>query len=175
MLANHKKTIQKIAEESQPKVVVEVGLKYSTKDLLPIFTKLGAHYHGVDPVRCPDVPSKNFTYHEGLSLDVLPTIKNIDFVMLDGDHTYYTVFHELKLLHQLMKKGGVILFHDVEPPHNRKDLYYNIDLIPEEYRNGPKQGVLTAVEDFLDLYKEFYTPLETHSGFNGLGVIRRIK
>lgn len=177
-LAMHKKTITEIARTYKPKVVVEVGLKASTKNLLPIFQSFGAHYHGIDPVRCCEIPHRlkqYFTYHQGISLEVLPKIENIDCVMLDGDHTYYTVLHELKLLHTLLRLNGIILFHDVEPPWDRKDLYYNRDLIPKEFQDGPKQGVLTAIEDFLSEFGEYYTPLTIHSGHHGLGILRKIK
>lgn len=176
-LAEHAATIEMLAQKHQPKVVVEIGLKYSTDVLIPIFKKYGLQrYIGIDPVdryQCPSEHADVFVYMQGYSLDLLPTIPDMNLVMIDGDHTYYTVNQELKLLHQYLKSQSVILLHDVEEPWARKDLYYNKELIPPEYIDGPKQGVLTAVEDFLTEYGQYYTPLEIFHGHNGLGYFVR--
>jgi hypothetical protein len=65
---------------------------------------------------------------KGLSLPVLQEISApYDCFMIDGDHNWYTVYHELKLIHerQLLAKGGSILLHDVCWPYARRDMYYN--------------------------------------------------
>lgn len=176
--AKHHRIIFDLCKNLKPKVVIEIGLKHSTKILLPFFKNIGAHYHGIDPVRCPGIDSKlknSFTYHKDYSLNILKNFDQIDIIFIDGDHTYYTVSEELKLIHAKLVPGSIIFFHDVEPPWNRKDLYYNIEMIPEKYRNSDKQGILTAIEDFLKDYKEFYSDLKIYSGFHGLGVLRRIK
>ena len=121
--------------------------------------------------------------------------------MIDGDHNWYTVTEELRLVAE-RAEGGVLpllLFHDVCWPHGRRDDYFAPDLIPEEYRQpiaeggglfpgvtgvrpgglpyrgaaaeegGPRNGVLTAVEDFVagrDGLTLAVVPL-----FFGLGVV----
>jgi cephalosporin hydroxylase len=176
-LEMHLQVIQKIAKQHRPKVVVEVGLKFATTLLMPIFKRYGAtRYIGIDPVaryQCPAEYAGFFEYRQEYSLDALPAISEADLVMLDGDHTYYTVMNELQLLHRILKPGMVILLHDVEEPWARKDLYYNKDLIPPEFVDGDKQGVLTAVEDFLQEKSSDYSPLKIFSGGNGLGYIVR--
>lgn len=116
------------------------------------------------------------------SLDALPNVASVyDCILIDGDHNWYTVFNELRLIRQrnLLRPGGMIFFHDVEWPYGRRDLYYQPDTIPPEYRQdyerkgiipgrsqladyggsntenwnavhegGPRNGVLTAIEDF---------------------------
>jgi hypothetical protein len=70
------------------------------------------------------------------SLAALPRIPLPDAVVIDGDHNYYTVREELRLI------GGratgadlpLLLFHDVCWPHGRRDDYFAPDLIPDEYR-----------------------------------------
>jgi hypothetical protein len=176
-LEMHLQVIRNIARQHRSKVVVEVGLKYATTLLMPIFKRYGAaRYIGIDPVsryQCPAEYADFFEYRQEYSLDALPTIPEADLVMLDGDHTYYTVMNELLLLHKILKHGSVILLHDVEEPWARNDLYYNKDLIPPEFVDGDKQGVLTAVEDFLLEKGSDFSPLKIFSGGNGLGYIVR--
>lgn len=177
-LAEHRDTIAVLADRHKPRIVVEVGLKYSTSVLMPIFKACGAvRYIGIDPVsryQCPAEYEGFFVYRQGLSEQVLPEIPDADFVMLDGDHNYYTVTREMSLLHQLMRPGSVILLHDMEEPWARKDLYYAPERIPPEWRDGPKQGVLTAVEDYLADHGRDFTPLHIFPGHNGLGYLVRV-
>jgi hypothetical protein len=123
------------------------------------------------------------TVQRSLSLDALPNLSgSYDCILIDGDHNWYTVFNELRLLRErsLLRQGGVIFFHDIEWPYGRRDMYYQPNTIPSEYRQeyarkgiikgqsqledsegmnpelcnaihegGPRNGVLTAIEDFV--------------------------
>lgn len=140
----------------------------------------------------------------GLSLDMLGKISGpFDCIMIDGDHNWYTVFHELELIHNkgLLAKDGTIFLHDVGWPYGRRDMYYDHETVPTQYRHpaeqrgmlrgrsplndvgmnaemwnavyegGPRNGVLTAVEDFLCDH-----PVYTFFRFEqewGLGVLVR--
>jgi hypothetical protein len=116
-----------------------------------------------------------------MSHDALRTVPMPDAVIIDGDHNYYTVACELRIIAERCEGGGLplLLFHDVCWPHARRDAYYTPELIPEEHRQpmveggglfpgvpglragglpykwlaahegGPRNGVLTAVEDFV--------------------------
>jgi hypothetical protein len=112
-----------------------------------------------------------------------------DCILIDGDHNWYTVFNELRLIRErgLLRRGGMIFFHDVGWPFGRRDMYYQPDTIPQEYRHkhelkgivrgrsqlvdsgggnakdwnavhegGPKNGVLTAIEDFQSAHPSEY-------------------
>ena len=107
-----------------------------------------------------------------------------DTILIDGDHNWYTVYNELRLIDErgLLRPGGFVFLHDVDWPYARRDLYYQPDTIPAEFRHpfaqkgmirgrrglaesggvnddlmnaleegGPRNGVLTAIEDFLAL------------------------
>jgi len=101
----------------------------------------------------------------------------------------------------LLAPGGTIFLHDVAWPYARRDMYHNPANIPDEYKfpsskegmvrgvstlveggfnagvykalheGGPKNGVLTAVEDFLR-GKEQYVFFSSYSQY-GLGIIVR--
>jgi len=117
------------------------------------------------------------------SLEALAELPSADAVIIDGEHNYYTVSAELRLIEQRAGEGALPLLvcHDVGWPHARRDAYYSLESIPAEHRQpasagvylhpddagyhdgglsmvsqsqaeqegGPRNGVLTAVEDFL--------------------------
>jgi hypothetical protein len=70
------------------------------------------------------------------SLDALPRIELPDAVVIDGDHNYFTVSEELRLIAERAagRELPLLLFHDVCWPHARRDDYYSPELIPDEYR-----------------------------------------
>jgi cephalosporin hydroxylase len=68
----------------------------------------------------------------------LSTLPPMDAALIDGDHNWYTVYNELKLLAKTARDAGaplpVMIMHDVLWPYGRRDLYYAPEQIPEEYR-----------------------------------------
>lgn len=76
------------------------------------------------------------------SLDALTSSQAIgpasgfDCILIDGDHNWYTVFNELRLIHEhgLLSPGGFIFLHDVDRPWARRDMYYQPETIPAEFR-----------------------------------------
>lgn len=135
------------------------------------------------------------------SLEALRRIPLPDAVILDGDHNYYTVSEELRLIAEKAEGGGLplLLFHDVGWPHARRDDYFDPEAVPEDYRQpmveggdlfpgirevgqgglpyrwpaasegGPRNGVLTAVEDFVGDREGLR--LAVIPAFFGLGVV----
>ena len=163
----------------------------------------------IDPCLDADLAEKfsgdtHIEVKKGLSLEVLPQLSDsFNCILIDGDHNWYTVYNELKIISQrgLLQKGGVIFFHDVEFPWARRDLYYQPDTIPAEYRQeigyqaiiqgrnelagdvgpfagcakavfegGERNGVLTAIEDFLKENRGKYLFFRITAG-SGLGVM----
>ncbi len=61
-----------------------------------------------------------------------------DSIILDGDHNYYTVSEELRIIAERAARDGrplpLLLLHDVGWPHGRRDDYYAPDQIPAEHR-----------------------------------------
>lgn len=120
-----------------------------------------------------DFSYTNISPQNDLNFDMLLELSNYDAIFLNYDPNWYTVYNELKII----KKQNdlfplVFICHNVFP-HKRRDSYINPDFIPEEFRkeysknfeyedilltddfyhaieqNTPKNGVLTAIEDFL--------------------------
>jgi cephalosporin hydroxylase/GT2 family glycosyltransferase len=79
-----------------------------------------------------------YHFHRGTSHDVLPGLPPADAVLVDGDHNWYTVYHELRMLADTARRAGVslpvLVLHDVGWPYGRRDLYYEPERIPAEFR-----------------------------------------
>ena len=91
--------------------------------------------HAIDPsIRRFDVEEceahlRDLCFHRARSLDALPDYRaRLDAVLIDGDHNWYTVFHELSLLDgwraRRERAFPLVLLHDVGWPYARRDLYY---------------------------------------------------
>ena len=205
--------VEPVLEALQPKTLVEIGSDqgFNTRNLLEFCQQHDAVLHVIDPLPKYDVVAwqeqygKHLVFHKALSLDALPTIDRFDAVLIDGDHNWYTVFNELKLIEDRCKDSSrdfpLVMLHDIGWPYGRRDLYYDPETIPEEYRkpykqsgmrpeseelvedgglnrnlanavteNGPRNGVLTAVEDFLE-ETEHVIELMQLPGLHGLGIL----
>jgi Methyltransferase domain len=168
----------------------------------------GAQVWAIDPApqeslveleqRSPALELVRATSHDALRWLAMP-----DAVIVDGDHNYYTVAEELRLIAERADDGGfpLLLFHDVAWPHARRDDYYDPDRVPPGHRQpivdggglfpgeqgirngglpyrhaaaregGPRNGVLTAVEDFIA--ERAGLRLAIVPAFFGLGVVWR--
>jgi SAM-dependent methyltransferase len=99
-------------------------------------------YTIIDPCFDTDLALKyaddaRVTVQKTISLEALPHLNGtFDCILIDGDHNWYTVFNELRLIEErsLLRPGGMIFFHDVEWPYGRRDMYYQPDTIPLESR-----------------------------------------
>jgi hypothetical protein len=70
------------------------------------------------------------------STEALRHIELPDVAIIDGDHNYYTVSEELRLIAERVPEAELplLMFHDVCWPHGRRDDYFAPELIPEEHR-----------------------------------------
>ena len=146
--------VEPILEASQPKIILEIGSSQgvNTENLLEYCRKHDARLHVIEPAPLYDVDAlrleygERFIFHEGLSLNVLSEIESFDAVLIDGDHNWYTVFNELKLIEKKSLENSrdfpLVLLHDVGWPYGRRDLYYDPDTIPREHRKPyAKKGI----------------------------------
>ncbi len=176
----------------QPPAVVEIGSEHGklTRKLCELVARWEGRVHAIDPAPLfdADVWTKDLAptliVHRAKSLDALPAVDGFDVVLVDGDHNWFTVLSELRLVERLARERGaahpLVLLHDVTWPYGRRDLYYDPESIPEQHRQswarrgispvssdllprgglnahlanathegGPRNGVLTAVDDYL--------------------------
>jgi hypothetical protein len=168
--------------------VIEVGAERGrlTQELLKWAAPSGAHVTAIDPEPHDDLVELLDEYPDlevvnEVSLEALTHLPVPDVVVLDGDHNYYTLSEELRLIAERAPEGRIplLVFHDVCWPLARRDQYHAPDLIPEEHRHpygediklipgnpgtaerglpfewgaleegGPRNGVMTAIEDFM--------------------------
>lgn len=195
-------------EQADIKNIVEIGcdLGLNTINLVKYCKKHNGMLSIVDPAPRIDVEKEFeeyadcFRYYKAMSLNVLSNLKGYDAILIDGDHNWYTVYHELKLIEKNMERFPLILFHDISWPYDRRDLYYNVENVPAEFVNPYKKmginvdtneltedgfngrfdnsiyyhnyrcGVLTAIEDFIN---ESSMDLKFYCLplFNGLGFL----
>ena len=138
--------VEPIFEVLQPEVIVEIGSASgaNTLNVLGYCQRGGARLHVIDPAPKYDVPDwrerygEHVTFHEDLSLNVLPRIEGFDVVLIDGDHNWYTVYNELRVIEErcaeLSHPFPLVLLHDVGWPYGRRDMYYAPETIPDEFR-----------------------------------------
>lgn len=81
---------------------------------------------------------------EKVSLEALRQVPLPDVVILDGDHNYYTVSEELRLIDRRAAEAGaslpLVMLHDVAWPHARRDTYHAPQEIPAEHRQPLVEG-----------------------------------
>lgn len=196
--------------QSRYRNICEIGAQYgkNTSKLLEVDSVM---ITVIDPCLDEDLCKKyqgnqRIQVYKEISLEALQrSNERFDCILIDGDHNWYTVYNELKTIHErgLIKEGGTIFFHDVGWPYGRRDMYYQPELIPEEfthpyerkgvvhgqselsdaqginahvcnatYEGGPKNGVLTAIEDFLKENRSKYAFFYVNAEY-GLGALFR--
>jgi Methyltransferase domain len=152
-----------VFEAVEPRVIVEIGADRGTNtaNILRYCVRRGAVAHIIDPLPKFNLEEwkqefgEAVVFHPTLSLEALPAILRMDVVLIDGDHNWYTVFHELKVIENVAgdaERFPIVLLHDVDWPYGRRDLYYAPDTIPARHRHpfqrlGIRPGKSELVEE----------------------------
>jgi hypothetical protein len=133
-------------------VVVEVGAFHgkSTRELLAWAGAREARIVAVDPT--PEVELRELAdTHSELELIERPSIEALggldaDAVILDGDHNYFTLTEELRLI-EARHPGAtlpLLIAHDIGWPLARRDSYHAPERIPPEHRHPLARNVFLA-------------------------------
>jgi hypothetical protein len=174
--------------------IVEIGAEFGgmTSILADYVAGRGGRLTTIDPAPKPDfiewiAANPQVEHVAEPSLAALTRVAAADAWIIDGDHNWYTVYHELKAIRGICEAAGkpmLAFLHDVGWPSGRRDMYYAPATIADEFRHpysyeggalpghsslipgrgfrgagqfawavhegGPRNGVLTAVEDFLE-------------------------
>ena len=183
--------IAPVLEAARARRIVEIGA-FRGENTEQLLDRLGPEtvLHVIDPV--PDFdPAEHeerfagqYVFHQDLSVNVLPGLEPMDAALIDGDHNWFTVYHELSMLRQVARDREaplpIMLLHDVLWPYGRRDLYYDPETVPAEFRQpykqagmrmdrkkllpkgglnptmfnaevegGPRNGVMTAIDDWM--------------------------
>jgi Methyltransferase domain len=209
-LVNNAELLIGALDASGARSVGEVGAYAGdlTGLLLDWAAETGARVFAIDPSPQPELEQlaaarSDLELVRETSLEAFKTIELPDSIIIDGDHNYYTVSEELRLVAERAGEDlPLLLFHDVCWPHGRRDDYFRPEQIPEAYRQptapegglypgiegvrfgglpyhwpaaregGPRNGVLTAVEDFVADRED--VRLAVIPAFFGLGVVWRL-
>lgn len=97
--------------------------------------------------------------HQAETLEKLKTIlngKKIDFLLIDGDHTYQGVKQDFEMYSPLVRKNGAIAFHDIVI--HKKIFNCGVSTLWKSLKKKFKH------EEFVENWKQ---------GFCGIGVIRK--
>ena len=137
-LINFKDIIKPLILHSSIQSVCEIGVESLnlTHWLACLSKDKNFSYCGVDPT-IDSIP----TFHNGSKLFKENSLiylhreeANHDLFLIDGDHNYYTVYHELRAIFFPKKnRQSICLLHDILPPCGNRDLYYNPSDIPKEF------------------------------------------
>jgi hypothetical protein len=205
-LATVKELVLRLLDVVSTPSVVEVGAFRGelTAELLDWAAARGARVAAIDPAPAPELldlarARPELELIRTTSLEALPRIALPDVVVIDGDHNYYTVSEELRLMREKAAgaAGPLLILHDVGWPLARRDTYHAPERVPEELRQplsaasglsskpdfggerpfayvaeregGPCNGVLTAIEDFVDADPTLR--LAVIPAFFGVGVV----
>jgi predicted O-methyltransferase YrrM len=175
------KELLKIIKKEKPKIILEIG-SYNGGTLFS-FSKLNPN----SLIISIDLPEGNFSsintkwktpiFHSfGKNLKLIQenshnietlnkvkrilSGKKIDFMFIDGDHTYEGVKKDFEMYYPLLKKGGIVAFHDISrdvPESNFyvhsfwKEISNNQDtqeLINENNQHKMGIGVLKKLKKF---------------------------
>jgi hypothetical protein len=210
-MVHHSEVLLRCFDAVSARSVVEVGAYAGdlTRVLVDWAARSGAPVTAIDPSPQDQLVelASSHGQHEMIrrtSLEVLPELALPDALIIDGDHNYYTVHEELRVVGERAPGSELplLLFHDVCWPHGRRDDYFAAEEIPAEYRHavagagrgifpgdpgtrtdglpyprsaeregGSRNGVLTAVEEFVGEGQELR--LAVVPSFFGLGAVWR--
>jgi hypothetical protein len=148
-LANLAEVLIPLLDAIEPRTVMEIGAYAGdlTRDLVGWAERAGARVVAVDP--SPQAELVELAARPGElelvaepSLDALSHLPLTDAVIIDGDHNYYTVSEELRLIEERSRGADapLLVLHDVCWPHARRDVYYVPERIPEEHRQAVVEG-----------------------------------
>jgi hypothetical protein len=187
-LANVAEVLIPCLDAAGSESVLEIGAFKGelTAELLDWARTAGAKVSAIEPQPPPSLLELEDRHPElellrATSHEVLGELPPPDAVIIDGDHNYFTLSEELRLIAAGSSEGRLplLMFHDVGWPHARRDSYYAPERVPEAERQplarntglrpgdpgvhpdglpfewaarnegGPRNGVLTAIEDFM--------------------------
>lgn len=146
----------------------------SDENLIKAILKYDSHITGINTKISENI--------DGYVLNVLPELENYDAIFIDDDPNWYTIYNELRIIKKTNKEFPLVFICNNRFPHKFRDSYNNPNIIPSEYKHEysdklpilyknkefqisdglyhafddktPKNGVSTAIKDFLTDYND---------------------
>ena len=148
-LATLVEVVRSVLEAVRPASLLEVGAYAGdlTRLLLDIAAPWDGRVTAIDPFPQPGLEAlaaerPALELIRAPSFEALAAVSRPDVAVVDGDHNYYTVSEELRLIAEASgDRLPLLLLHDVAWPHGRRDSYYDPDAIPEEHRRPMAEAV----------------------------------
>lgn len=134
------------------------------------------------------------TFINNNSLNIVSDLKDFDAIFLNDDANWFTVYNELNTIKSINKEFPLVFICNNIFPNQRRDSYINPKTIPRKFLNNykkelvlangivindgffhaidtdtPQNGVLTAIEDFLEENK-FINIMDIHF-LNGITIL----
>lgn len=154
--------LTRIVQQLQPKVIVEIGTykggtffiwcRSSPQLDLIVSIDLPSSYFGKSYAQHRAKLYREFLFdrphtqaaflhndsHAPATLQQLQTILNqqpIDFLYIDGDHTYSGVKQDFEMYSPLVRKGGIVAFHDIITRTEQHDVHILWNEIKSQFRH----------------------------------------
>ena len=151
-MANFAEIMFPVLEAAGVRSLAEIGAYAGvlTAALLEWAEPAGARVIAVDPSPQAELLAlarerEQLQLEQATSVEAIPAMDLPDAFIIDGDHNYFTVSEELRLIADRVAATSaampLLLFHDVCWPHARRDTYYAPDRIPEDYLSTMVEGV----------------------------------
>lgn len=150
-----------ILNASAARHIVEIGAFRgdNSRNLARWCAANGAVLSCIDPAPAFDtaaleaISPGQITVHRALSLTCLAGLLPADVVLVDGDHNWHTVFHEIQTLYgsgsPIPDHAPIAICHDVGWPYGRRDMYYEPATLPDEARQPHRTGGLSPYDSGL--------------------------
>ncbi len=147
--------VASIAQITQPKVYVEIGI-YQAATLNAVAKHCG-HAIGVDinPAANKFIKARNAEFVSGTTTELMAlcALRNtvIDFAFIDGDHRSESVMTDFKGVDRFASKNALILFHDTWPETSedasdgRCSDSYRVPSLLKEQTNGEWSSVTIPI------------------------------
>ena len=133
-------------EIADAREIVEIGAEYGGVSALLAdhVAARGGRLTSIDPTPKPEfddwLAARPHVRHLAkASLDAFGDVAQVDAWLIDGDHNWYTVYHELQQVNRLCRRDGkplLAFLHDICWPSGRRDMYYAPERIPARFRHS---------------------------------------
>ena len=98
-----------------------------------------------------------FSNDEKIIADVYSKVDEVDLLFIDGNHSYQSVLCDFLLYYPLVKKGGIIAFHDTALSEDNMGVPQLIaEIRTGKYTNGKRINMIDIVENKWSGISYFY-------------------